>query len=1030
MNEEAQKRIAECKSTKSKSLDLSKLNLTEIPAEINELVWLEELNLHYNQISEIKGLEELTALTELYLSINQISEIKGLENLTTLTKLDLSSNQISEIKGLVKLTALTKLWLPFNQVSEIKDLEKLTALKDLRLHENQIIEIRGLEKLTALKALSLGSNQISEIKGLEKLIALKALYISSNQISEIKGLEKLTTLKYLILHSNQISEIKGLVELSALTGLDLSSNQISEIKGLEKLTALTTLSLPSNQISEIKGLEKLTALKELALSSNQISEIKGLKKLTALKELALSSNQISEIQGLEKLTALTRLWLRSNQISEIKGLEKLIALKELRLHSNQISEIKGLEKLTALTRIELGFNQIRKIKHLDHLKQLNSLNLQNNKIEDLSKAQTYFDTNNLALVWKDRFSILLDKGINLYDNPIKNPPIEIVKQGKQAILNWFQQGEEEGFDYLYEAKMLIVGEGGAGKTSLAIKLKDSNANLPEEEDTTKGIVIEPLKFITADDKNFTINVWDFGGQEIYKATHQFFLTKRSLYVLVDDTRKTNVTVNDATFKYWLQTAELFGDNSPLLIVQNEKGDRSKDLDIKSIKAQFDFVKEVYTVNLKTCRGLDAVEKAIQYYIQQLPHIGDKLPKSWISLREDITQLSENTPYISYEQYLAIALKHKIDDRTKANHISAYLHDLGTILHYHEDDLLKNIVILQNTWATTAVYKVLDDETIKTKNRGIFKKAYIKQLWCDEHYADKQAELLQLMQKFELCYKIEAADESYLIPQLLPESEPENLVWEERNNLKLKYKYKFMPKGLLSRLNVRTHQYIKDLNLAWKNGLVVEKNNSKALIRELYAQNEIEVKVVGSNSKELISIVQHEIDALNRKYEGMVVEKLVPCICATCKTLQEPRYYKYEDLLKRKEKGKQTIECLNDPFEDVSVSMLLDNYEGIDKDIIKQLKIYFDEIQNLVAENKNLREEKTGLVEDLDKTTLLINEVFELIENEHLGKEITPYNFKNVYKAATKQLKEIKLWTTDFPKVADKAQKAFDFITSF
>jgi len=31
----------------------------------------------------------------------------------------------------------------------------------------------------------------------------------------------------------------------------------------------------------------------------------------------------------------------------------------------------------------------------------------------------------------------------------------------------------------------------------------------------------------------SVNIWDFGGQEIYHATHQFFLTHRSLYLLLD-----------------------------------------------------------------------------------------------------------------------------------------------------------------------------------------------------------------------------------------------------------------------------------------------------------------------------------------------------------------------------------------------------------------------------------------------------------------------------------------------------------------
>jgi len=53
--------------------------------------------------------------------------------------------------------------------------------------------------------------------------------------------------------------------------------------------------------------------------------------------------------------------------------------------------------------------------------------------------------------------------------------------------------------------------------------------------------------------------------------HQFFLTKRSLYVLVDDTRKDHKSVRDAGFKYWLEAIEAFGEGSPVLIFQNEKG---------------------------------------------------------------------------------------------------------------------------------------------------------------------------------------------------------------------------------------------------------------------------------------------------------------------------------------------------------------------------------------------------------------------------------------------------------------------------
>jgi GTPase SAR1 family protein len=50
---------------------------------------------------------------------------------------------------------------------------------------------------------------------------------------------------------------------------------------------------------------------------------------------------------------------------------------------------------------------------------------------------------------------------------------------------------------------------------------------------------DPVGLHQPNGKNFRVNIWDFGGQEIYHQTHQFFLTERSLYALVADTRTEN-----------------------------------------------------------------------------------------------------------------------------------------------------------------------------------------------------------------------------------------------------------------------------------------------------------------------------------------------------------------------------------------------------------------------------------------------------------------------------------------------------------
>jgi internalin A len=74
-----------------------------------------------------------------------------------------------------------------------------------------------------------------------------------------------------------------------------------------------------------------------------------------------------------------------------------------------------------------------------------------------------------------------------------------------------------------------VGQGSVGKTSLVNQLIDGTFN-PNESQTDGLTVREWGVHVNA--KDVRLNVWDFGGQEIYHATHQFFLTKRSLYLLV------------------------------------------------------------------------------------------------------------------------------------------------------------------------------------------------------------------------------------------------------------------------------------------------------------------------------------------------------------------------------------------------------------------------------------------------------------------------------------------------------------------
>ena len=68
-----------------------------------------------------------------------------------------------------------------------------------------------------------------------------------------------------------------------------------------------------------------------------------------------------------------------------------------------------------------------------------------------------------------------------------------------------------------------------------------------------------------------LNIWDFGGQEMMRGTHRFFLTERSLYLLVLEDRRLD---DQRAVHEWMKTIRNRGGDSPVLVVIN-KSDRGK-----------------------------------------------------------------------------------------------------------------------------------------------------------------------------------------------------------------------------------------------------------------------------------------------------------------------------------------------------------------------------------------------------------------------------------------------------------------------
>ncbi|MBO1063056.1 MAG: hypothetical protein HEQ14_19600 [Aphanizomenon flos-aquae CP01] len=775
-----------------------------------------------------------------------------------------------------------------------------------------------------------------------QLTNLQSLDISDNQISSLPPeIVQLTNLQFLNISGNQISNLpREIGQITNLQSLYISGNQISNLpRGIVQLTNLQTLSISRNQISSLPPeIGQITNLQSLYISDNQISSLpREIGQLTNLQSLDISGNQISILpREIGQLTNLQTLYISDNQISSLpREIGQLTNLQTLDIFINQISSLpREIGQLTNLQFLNISDNQISSLpREIGQLTNLQFLNISDNQISSLPPE--IVQLTNL-------------QSLDLRNNPVPIPPEILGPKERyknpgniQEILDfYFRVQDPQETEPLYEAKLLIIGEGGAGKTSLAKKIEDEKYQLQSDEKSTEGIDVIQWKFNLDHGQEFRVNIWDFGGQEIYHQTHQFFLTSRSLYALVADDRKENTD-----FYYWLKVVELLSDNSPVLIIKNEKDKRQCEVNERELRGEFLNLKEFLPTNLADNRGLTEIKNNIQQYIKQLPHVGEPLPKIWVRVRFAL----ENNPrnYISFTEYRDFCKLNNLTDSEDMKRLSQYLHDLGVCLHFQKDPILKHYVILKPEWGTTAVYKVLDNKNV-VKNLGCFTQENLAEIWEDEKYKDMRDELLQLMIRFKLCYPI-PGQYQYIAPQLLDINQPEYR-WNPDNNLILRYEYDFLPKGIITRFIVEIHPWIEEQKQVWRNGVIINKDQTRAEIIQNYNQKEIKIRLAGNRKKDLLTIITHELEKIHSSFERLRYQILVPCNCKKCIGSQTPHTYQLESLRKRLGAGRYEVEC-DQSYEMVNVRRLIDDVNLSVQESNRELQIPVSPLQNELDRDK-------------------------------------------------------------------------------
>lgn len=730
-----------------------------------------------------------------------------------------------------------------------------------------------------------------------------------------ESLGQLTQLQSLSLSENQLALLpEWLGQLTQLQTLNLGSNQLTTLpEWLKQLMQLQWLNLSGNQLTELpEWLSQLTRLQSLILLNNQLTKLPESLSQLLLRRLSLGDmtggNSLKEVPScIRSLKHLVEFWASKCLLTSIPDwLCELSSLKVLELRNNALTELpESLAKLELLERLGLEGNR------------LNDLPSSLQKLEHLQDLWLSGNPLNPELAAAD------EEGLDAVKRYLR------MKVGPQVILN--------------EAKLILVGEGEVGKSCLLGALRGDE--WAEGRPTTHGIEIKPVQ-VTAPNTGteITLNGWDFGGQRVYRPTHQLFFSAPAVYLVVWKPRE---GPQQGFVKEWIKLVKHREPDAKILVIATHggPGQRQPDVDRQEIWDLFgrETVLDFFHVDSKPDEkagerfGFAELKEAIARVAASLPEVGRKVPARWQQAREALKETG--AAYLPLERVLEICREHKMDDE-EARLFVTISHRLGHLIHYEHDPMLRDIVVLKPDWLATAISFVLDDKQTRDAH-GLVSFARLTELWKDPvreeefRYPPKLHHVfLRLMERFDLSYRVAGlpdrgqSEGTSLIAQLVPDIRPENdlnRAWAptvaegDEQQVQIcrivdaKSGQSASAEGLFYQLIVRLHKFSlgrvnHEKSIHWQRGLVLDDTyNGRALLE--HVGDDVRITVRAAYPERFLSALTYEVKWLAESFwAGLRCDVMVPCLEPCGRNAPGAGLFEVEKLVESKKRQRPEYPC--------------------------------------------------------------------------------------------------------------------------
>lgn len=718
--------------------------------------------------------------------------------------------------------------------------------------------------------------------------------------------------------------------------------------------------------------------------------------------------------SLPALDELTYCCISDNpQLTAIEFEQALPALRYLDLSDNQLINFTINGDFPELDRIDISRNKLKKFIIKGALPVLNMLDLSGNPMKNV-------EVDMLAAIPQLAYLYLhknpLNFSIGAYHDGGTNY-LEAAKKLKAAL----DSGERVKNE---EYKVLLVGDGKTGKSCVVNRLVNNAFN--PEWDSTHGISVQQFKDTEKRyDFPYILNLWDFGGQDIYHTTHRLFMQNNTTYLLLwneetevqneyskrKEGRKLRKWLN-RRYKYWLRYIAYIGKKSPLLIIQTKaaKGgnkhphkqditDRYDDyfeyLEFLSIDSEIPNPKE---------SGYRKMMSRLTEAIEELER-EEWLPKRWITIRDALRAkrpiaiaatkdefLSLEDKFMSLAEYrqLATAAGETNPDQLLTN----WLVKTGVV--FYKKGLFDDKIILNQEWAIKAIYTLFDRgedgfyHEIKEKN-GRFSGQELRTYW--EGYPLKVQELfLGFMLNSEMCFEVKSTQEYHhrrsfeerqFIAIELMSNKPPNSFEERASNwatsaipiAHIRYQYPFLHQGIIQSFIARTHAFAEVSDM-YKNGILLTVEATKAMIEADEAQDEISIKIP-LGDKILLDRIRNEFENIQKRDENTVAELI---------SLDGKVFVNIKDLLDAKDKKEARIKAECGTFvrvADFAVFLTKDEketFENARKTKLEQTKLKsMEKVRALIANGK------------LDRALTLLGKHYNSTEITQLQERLSTLN---------------------------------------